>query len=62
MDTLDEALRAHIDELAGSDMGRKPILSTSGTQVAMAELIARHELAASPSGGTPAHVAAASDR
>ena len=30
MDTLDEALRARIDELAGSDKGRQPILSTTG--------------------------------
>ena len=37
MDTLDEALRARIDELAGSDKGRQPILSTTGTQVAIAE-------------------------
>ena len=77
MDTLDEALRARIDELAGSDEGRQPILSTTGTQVAIAELIARNDrlervvgelslqieaLAASQSGGTAAHVAAASDR
>ena len=77
MDTLDEALRARIEELAGSDMGRQPILSTTGTQVAIAELIARNDrlervvgelsleieaLAASQSGGTAAHVAAAPDR
>ena len=77
MDTLDEALRARIDELAGSDEGRQPILSTTGTQVAIAELIARNDrleravgessleieaLAASQSGGTAAHTAAASDR
>ena len=43
MDTLDEALRARIDELAGSDKGRQPILSTTGTQVAIAELIARND-------------------
>lgn len=41
MDTLDEVLRARIDELAGPDDGRQPILSTTGTQVAIAELIAR---------------------
>ena len=77
MDTLDEALRARIDRLAGSDKGRQPILSTTGTQVAIAELIARNDrlervvgelsleleaLAASLSGGTAAHVAAAPDR
>ena len=77
MDTLDQALRARIDELAGSDKGRQPILSTTGTQVAIAELIARNDrlervvgelsleieaLAASQSGGTAAHVAAAPDR
>ena len=77
METLDEALRARIDELAGSGEGRQPILSTTGTQVAIAELIARNDrlervvgelsleleaLAASLSGGTAAHVAAAPDR
>ena len=77
MDTLDEALRARIDELAGTDEGRQPILSTTGTQVAIAELIARNDrlervvgelsleieaLAASQGGGTAAHVAARSDR
>jgi hypothetical protein len=43
MDTLDEALRARIDQLAGTDEGRQPILSTTGTQVAIAELIARND-------------------
>jgi hypothetical protein len=77
MDALDEALRALIDELAGSNKGRQPILSTTGTQVAIAELIARNErlerlvgelsleieaLAASQRGGTATDVAAASDR
>ena len=77
MDTLDEALRARIDELAGSNEARQPILSTTGTQVAIAELIARNDrlervvgelsleieaLAASQRGGTAAHVAARSDR
>ena len=77
MDTLDEALRARIDELAGSDKRRQPILSTTGTQVAIAELIARNDrlervvgelsleieaLGASQRGGTAAHVAARSDR
>ncbi len=77
MDTLDEALRARIDELAGSDKGRQPILSTTGTQVAIAELIERSDrleravgelsleieaLAVSLRGGTAADVAAASDR
>lgn len=77
MDTLDEALRAGIDELAGSDEGRQPILSTTGTQVAIAELIARTDrlervvgelsleieaLAASQRGRTAAEIAAAPDR
>ena len=77
MDTLDEALRARIDELAGSDERRQPILSTTGTQVAIAELIARNDrleravgelsleieaLAASQRGGTASQVAAESDR
>ena len=78
MDTLDGALRARIDELAGSDKGRQPILSTTGTQVAIAELIARNDrreravgelsleiealAAASRRGGTAADAAAASDR
>ena len=77
MDTLDEALRARVDELAGSDKGRQPILSTTGIQVAIAELIARTDrlervvgelsleieaLAASQRGDTEAHVAVRSDR
>jgi hypothetical protein len=77
MDALDEALRARIDELAGSNKGRQPILSTTGTQVAIAELIARNDrlerlvgelrleieaLAASQGGDTSTDVAAASDR
>jgi hypothetical protein len=77
MDVLDVALRARIDELAGSNKGRQPILSTAGTQVAIAELIARNDrlerlvwelslqieaLAASQGGDTPTDVAAASDR
>ena len=77
MDTLDEALRERIDALAGSDKGRQPIRSTTGTQVAIAELIARTDrlervvaelsieietLAATQRGGTAAHIAAASDR
>lgn len=77
MDTLDEALRARVDELAGSDKGRQPILSTTGIQVAIAELIARNDrlervvgelsleieaLAASQRGDTEAHVAVPSDR
>lgn len=43
MDTLDGALRARIDELSGSHEGRQPILSTTGIQVAIAELIARND-------------------
>lgn len=77
MDTLDEALRARIDALAGSDKGRQPILSTTGTQVAIAELIARNDrlervvgelsieieaLAASQRGGTAAHIVDAPNR
>ncbi len=77
MDALDEALRARIDELAGSNKDRQPILSTTGTQVAIAELIARNDrlerlvgelsleieaLAASQRGDTSTDVAAASDR
>jgi hypothetical protein len=77
MDALNEALRARIDELAGSNKGRQPILSTTGTQVAIAELIARNDrlerlvselsleieaLAASQRGRTAADIAAESDR
>ena len=43
MDSLDEVLRERIDELAGSKRARQPILSTTGTQVAIAELIARSD-------------------
>ena len=32
-----------IDELAGPNKGQQPILSTTGTQVAIAELIARND-------------------
>ena len=77
MDALDDALRPRFDELAGPNNNRQPILSTTGTQVAIAELIARNErleravgelsleieaLAASQRGGTEAHSAAASER
>ena len=77
MDTLDEALRTRIDELAGTDDGRQPILSTTGTRVAIAELIARNDrleravgelsreieaLAASQRTGTAARGVAAADR
>jgi hypothetical protein len=77
MDTLDEALRTRIDELAGTDEGRQPILSTTGTHVAIAELIARIDrleraigelsleleaLAASQRSGTAARGVAAPDR
>jgi hypothetical protein len=77
MDALDDALRARIDELAGSSKGRQPILSTTGTQVAIAELIARNDrlervvgelsleieaLAASQRGASPPDVVSASDR
>ena len=43
MDTLDRALGARIDELSGSHEARQPILSTTGIQVAIAELIARND-------------------
>ena len=43
MDTLDDALRPRFDELAGPNNNRQPILSTTGTQVAIAELIARND-------------------
>jgi hypothetical protein len=77
MDALDDALRARIDELAGSSKGRQPILCTTGTQGAIAELIARNErlerlvgelsleiqaLAASQKGDSPSDVASASNR
>jgi hypothetical protein len=77
METLDEALRARIDELTGPATGRNPLLSTTGTQAAIAELIARNDrleravaelsleieaLAASQRVGAAAQVAAPSDR
>ena len=77
MDTLDDALRERIDDLTGSGKARQVLLSTTGTQAAIAELIARSDrlervireltleveaLAASQRGGTTARVAAASDR
>ena len=43
MDALDDALRPRFDELAGPNNNRQPILSTTGTQVAVAELIARND-------------------
>ena len=43
MEALDKALRERIDELTGSSAGRQPLLSTTGTQVAIAELIARSD-------------------
>ena len=77
MDALDDALRPRFDELAGPNNNRQPILSTTGTQVAIAELVARNDrlerlvgelsleieaLAASQRGDSPTDVAAASDR
>jgi hypothetical protein len=77
MDSLDKALRARIDELAGPAESRQPILSTTGIQVAIAELIARNDrleravgelsleleaLAASQSGGAATRRASAPDR
>ena len=43
MDALDDALRPRFDELAGPNNNRQPILSTTGTQVAIAERIARND-------------------
>jgi len=77
MDALDDALRPRFEELAGPNNNRQPILSTTGTQVAIAELIARNDrlerlvgelsleieaLAASQRGDSPTDVASASDR
>ncbi len=77
MESLDEALRARIDELAGPDEGRQALLSTTGTQAAIAELIARNArlervvgelcleieaLAASSAGATVARAVDAPDR
>ena len=77
MDALDDALRPRFDELAGPNNNRQPILSTTGTQLAIAELIARNDrlerlvgelsleieaLAASQRGDSPTDVASASDR
>ena len=77
MDTLDDALRERIDDLTGSGKARQVLLSTTGTQAAIAELIARSDrlervigelsleveaLAASQRGSTATRAAAASDR
>jgi hypothetical protein len=77
MNTLDEVLRERIDELTGSRESRRPLLSTTGTQVAIAELIERSErleraigalsleveaLAAAQQTDTTTRVTAASDR
>jgi hypothetical protein len=77
MDTLDKALRERIEDVTGSGQGRHVLLATTGTQAAIAELIARSErleralgeltleveaLAASQRRSTPARGAAASDR
>lgn len=43
MESLDEALRVRVDEPTGSSKGRQPLLSTTGTQAAIAELIARSD-------------------
>ena len=44
MDALDDALRASAStRWHGPNKGRQPILSTTGTQVAIAELIARND-------------------
>jgi hypothetical protein len=78
MERLNEALRERLVELTGSSEGRQPILSTTGTQAAIAELIARSDrlekaigeialevetLAAAQKGGASTRgVAPASDR
>ena len=77
MDTLNHALRERIDDLTGSGKARQVLLSTTGTQAAIAELIARSDrlervigelsleveaLAASQRAGTATRAAAASDR
>lgn len=77
METLDEAVRARIAGFPGPDEDRQPLLSTTGTQAAIAELIARTDrleqvvgelrleieaLVASQAGGTAARAAAAPDR
>jgi hypothetical protein len=77
METLEEALRARIGGMAAPDEGRQPLLSTTGTQAAIAELIARNDrleraigelrleveaLAAAQAGGSAAQAAAAPDR
>ncbi len=43
MESLDEVLRKRVDELAGPTRARQPLLSTTGTQAAIAELIARSD-------------------
>ena len=43
MESLDEALRERVDELTGSRTARQPLLSTTGTQAAIAELVARSD-------------------
>jgi len=68
METLDGTLCERVDELIRSHKGRQPLLSTTGAQVAIGELIARSEglekairevalevqkLAASQKGGAP---------
>ena len=77
MDTLDDALRERIDDLTGSGKARQVLLSTTGTQAAIAELIARSDrlervigelsleveaLAASQRPSTATRAVAASDR
>jgi hypothetical protein len=43
VESLDEVLRDRVDELTGSRRARQPLLSTTGTQAAIAELIARSD-------------------
>lgn len=41
MESLDEGLRVRVEELTGSSKARQPLLSTTGTQATIAELVAR---------------------
>ena len=43
MQTLEETLCGRVDELIRSHRGSQPLLSTTATQVAIGELIARTE-------------------
>ena len=43
MENLDEALRERVDDVTGSGEAPQHLLSTTGTQAAIAELIARSD-------------------